>query len=135
MKDEREARKDLPRRGFIEMAAAGLSASSLAGSGSREAKAILPSQVSKWDYEAGVVVLGTRGAGFVTAITAHDQGSDVLILEKASEPHSGGNTRVSGQGAWCPTNLTFISISILEGKSKAGELEKKLGRNSAQAAI
>jgi hypothetical protein len=29
----------------------------------------------------------------MTAMTAYDQGTDVLILEKASEAHAGGNTR------------------------------------------
>src|SRR4030042_6420870 len=41
----------------------------------------------------------------MTAITARDQGADVLILEKASEAHAGGNTRVSGQGYWCPSDF------------------------------
>jgi succinate dehydrogenase/fumarate reductase flavoprotein subunit len=49
--------------------------------------------------------LGMGGAGLTSAITAHDQGADVLMLEKASEAHAGGNTRVSMQGVWCPPNL------------------------------
>ena len=35
-----------------------------------------------WDYEADVVVVGYGGAGAVTAITAHDLGAEVLILER-----------------------------------------------------
>jgi succinate dehydrogenase/fumarate reductase flavoprotein subunit len=104
MKAEREAMKDLSRRKFIRTAAAGAGVTACAGIGSGEAKAILPRQVSKWEHEAAIVVLGTGAAGFVAAITAHDQGSEVLILEKASEAHSGGNTRVSGQGVWCPSD-------------------------------
>jgi succinate dehydrogenase/fumarate reductase flavoprotein subunit len=58
---------------------------------------------AKWDYEADVVVLGTGYAGQVTAIIAHDAGATVLMLEKASEKNQGGNSKVSGQGIWCPT--------------------------------
>ena len=37
---------------------------------------------SVWDYEVEVVIVGYGGAGAVTAITAHDLGAKVLILEK-----------------------------------------------------
>lgn len=39
-------------------------------------------KVSRWDHEADVVVVGYGGAGGVTAVTAHDLGAKVLILEK-----------------------------------------------------
>lgn len=39
-------------------------------------------KVAKWDKEADVVVVGYGGAGAVAAITAHDAGAKVLILEK-----------------------------------------------------
>lgn len=35
-----------------------------------------------WDEEAEVVVVGFGGAGIATAITAHEAGAKVLILEK-----------------------------------------------------
>ncbi|MCZ0204443.1 FAD-dependent oxidoreductase [Streptomyces sp. UMAF16] len=41
-----------------------------------------------------VIVVGYGFAGAAAAITAHDQGSRVLVLEKM--PHGGGNSRVSG---------------------------------------
>lgn len=46
-----------------------------------------------WDKEADVVVIGYGGAGAATAITAHDAGSQVLLLEKTET--GGGNTSVS----------------------------------------
>jgi succinate dehydrogenase/fumarate reductase flavoprotein subunit len=49
-------------------------------------------------------VLGIGAAGLMTAITAFDQKADVLILEKAPEAHAGGNSRVCGQGYWCPSD-------------------------------
>jgi succinate dehydrogenase/fumarate reductase flavoprotein subunit len=52
----------------------------------------------KWDREADVVVVGFGGAGAATAITAHDLGATVLMLEKAPEGEEGGNTRVAAQG-------------------------------------
>lgn len=51
-----------------------------------------------WDMEADVVVVGFGAAGFAAAVTAHELGADVLILEKAPEGKEGGNTRVAGQG-------------------------------------
>jgi succinate dehydrogenase/fumarate reductase flavoprotein subunit len=95
----------LTRRKFLKTAAASAGATTLAGIGSKEAVAVQQNQISKWDYEAGIVVLGIGGAGLVSAITARDQGADVLIIEKASEAHAGGNTRVCMQGVWCPPNL------------------------------
>lgn len=55
----------------------------------------LPQQ---WEREADVVIVGFGGAGAAAAITAHDLGARVLLLEKAPEGEEGGNTRVAGQG-------------------------------------
>jgi succinate dehydrogenase/fumarate reductase flavoprotein subunit len=51
-----------------------------------------------WDVEADVVVVGFGAAGVAAAVTAHDLGAEVIILEKAPEGQHGGNTRVAGQG-------------------------------------
>ncbi|MBI2171139.1 MAG: FAD-dependent oxidoreductase [Chloroflexi bacterium] len=51
-----------------------------------------------WDRQADVVVVGFGAAGAATAITAHDAGARVLMLEKAPKGQEGGNTRVAGQG-------------------------------------
>lgn len=47
-----------------------------------------------WDYSADVVVMGCGSAGAVAAITAHDAGAKVLVLEKM--PEAGGTSRTSG---------------------------------------
>jgi succinate dehydrogenase/fumarate reductase flavoprotein subunit len=52
----------------------------------------------KWDQEADVVVVGFGAAGMATAVTAHELGAKVVLLEKAPEGEEGGNTRVAGQG-------------------------------------
>ena len=51
-----------------------------------------------WDLEADVVVVGFGGAGVAAAVTAHDLGAEVILLEKAPEGEEGGNTKVAGQG-------------------------------------
>ncbi|MDR3440612.1 FAD-binding protein [Telmatospirillum sp.] len=57
----------------------------------------------KWDIETDVVCVGYGGAGASSAISAHDNKADVLIIEKMAE--GGGNTAVSGGGFLCPTNV------------------------------
>src|SRR6185503_1279778 len=52
----------------------------------------------EWDVEADVVVVGFGAAGMAAAVTAHDLGARVVLLEKAPEGQEGGNTRVAGQG-------------------------------------
>ena len=54
-----------------------------------------------WDKETEVLVIGFGGAGAVAAITAHDEGSEVLITEKMGK--GGGNTNVALGG--------FLSIN------------------------
>ncbi len=53
-----------------------------------------------WDMSADVVVIGYGGAGAAAAITAHDTGAEVLVLE--STAHGGGNTLVSFGGFMHP---------------------------------
>ncbi len=82
----------ITRRSLIKGAAVGAGAATLASLGMHEAKAAPPPK--KWDREADVVVVGFGAGGAAAAITAHDAGSQVLILEKM--PVAGGNTAVSG---------------------------------------
>jgi len=49
-----------------------------------------------WDREADVVIVGYGFAGGISAITAHDAGARVLLLEKM--PHPGGISILSGGG-------------------------------------
>jgi len=49
-----------------------------------------------WDKEVDVIVVGFGAAGGVAAITAHDRGAKVLLLEKM--PHPGGISILSGGG-------------------------------------
>jgi succinate dehydrogenase/fumarate reductase flavoprotein subunit len=66
-----------------------------------------PSVPRQWDIEADVVVVGFGAAGMAAAVTAHDLGAKVVILEKAPEGEEGGNTRVAGQG--------YLNTSSVDG--------------------
>lgn len=69
----------------------------------------MPSQWSvpeRWDIETDVVVVGFGAAGMAAAVTAHDRGAAVVLLEKAPEGEHGGNTRVAGQG--------YLNVSSVE---------------------
>lgn len=50
-------------------------------------------RAAKQEIITDVVVVGYGGAGAAAAITAHDNGAEVVVLEKM--PEGGGNTRVS----------------------------------------
>jgi hypothetical protein len=92
MKSKSGTRKDFTRRDFIKTTAAGVGVTALTGFSAAEARAAgLP---EKWDKETDVVVVGCGGAGTTAAITAHDAGAKVIIVEKA--PEGGGNSRIGG---------------------------------------
>ena len=65
-----------------------------------------------WAVVADVVVVGFGAAGMAAAVTAHDLGADVVILEKAPEGQEGGNTRVAGQG-YLNTSSTESAVAYL----------------------
>lgn len=48
------------------------------------------------DTKADLVIIGSGGAGFSAAITAHDLGARVIVLEKM--PITGGNTQLAAGG-------------------------------------
>ncbi|MFO8010695.1 MAG: FAD-dependent oxidoreductase [Dehalococcoidia bacterium] len=68
---------------------------------------------AKWDVEADVVVLGTGAAGLTAAITAHDEGAKVCLVEKA--PMVGGTTAFSGGVPWIPNNHHFNDVDYGQG--------------------
>lgn len=51
-----------------------------------------------FDEQFDVVVVGVGAAGAAAALSAHEQGARVLVVEKCDETTAGGNTRVSGSG-------------------------------------
>ncbi len=70
----------LPRRGFIQKAAAGLGAAALGSIGARESDAAKPER--HWDLAADVVVVGSGAAGLPASIAAAEEGASVIVVEQ-----------------------------------------------------
>jgi 3-oxosteroid 1-dehydrogenase len=103
MKNDTDAKKALSRRSFIKTTAVGVGATALTGVGTKEAEAQGPNM--NWDLEADIVVVGTGMAGMSAAVTAHDAGANVLVLEKMPQWLEGGNSKVCMQFIWAPKDL------------------------------
>jgi len=137
MKDKKGTKKDLLRRDFIKTTAVGVGATAMAGLGARDASAQASAPVvENWDREADVVVIGTGHAGLSTAITAHDLGVRVIVLEKMPREFEGGNSRVSGNMWWTPTNvpegieyITALSYGLTDQESIRA-LAEELSKNN-----
>lgn len=86
------------RRSFMKVVTGGAGASALATVTTGAAMAAEQS----WDRSYDVVVVGYGGAGAAAAITAHDAGARVLLIEKA--PRGGGSTYYSGGYFVSPTD-------------------------------
>ena len=67
--------------------------------------ALVPDAFELLEKEVDVVIVGTGHAGLAAAITAADAGAKVVILEKMKKELEGGNSKVSGNMWWTPTNL------------------------------
>lgn len=70
-----------------------------------------------WDRVVDVVVVGSGGAALVSATLAHDQGAEVLVVEKDSM--LGGTTAVSGGGIWLPGNHHMAEAGIEDSREAA----------------
>ncbi len=80
--------------------------------------AVIP---ENWDLAYDVVVVGWGAAGTAAAVTAHDFGSKVIILEKMAE--GGGNTRVCGGNIIIPKGKEFLEyLDILSFKTTEREI-------------
>jgi succinate dehydrogenase/fumarate reductase flavoprotein subunit len=75
----------------------------------------------KWDMEYDVVVVGWGSAGTAAAVTAHDQGAKVLLLEKM--PDGGGNSRICGGNIIIPKGKEFLEyLKTLSFKTTETEI-------------
>ena len=89
----------------------------------------------RWDYAIDVVVIGYGGAGSAAAITAHDAGAKVLILEKNAS--GGGNTRISGGSVRTYADhdkaVEYIH-TLCEGATDTGSIRAFVEESSKNAA-
>ncbi len=79
------------RRDVIKGAGVGIAV--VAASGTPALASPLPVPES-WDAETDVLVIGYGGAGAVTAVTAHDTGARVMVIEKQAEDAHTSNTQM-----------------------------------------
>lgn len=89
----------LPRRGFIQNAAAGLAAAALGSIGANDADAAKLER--HWDLAADVVIVGAGAAGLPASISAAENGASVIIIEQNYDIgghgiESGGNIALGG---------------------------------------
>jgi 3-oxosteroid 1-dehydrogenase len=67
----------------------------------------LPKQ---WDLETDVIAVGSGGGGLAAAVTAHDHGASVLVLERSEQ--LGGVTAYSMGEVWVPGNHLAAALGI-----------------------
>lgn len=123
---------ELSRRNFLKGTAVigvgGLLGANLAGC----AEDVAPTPIGPnidWDYEADIVVLGAGDGGLFAATFAARAGASVLLLEKAREEDSGGNSRVAG-------NMWTIATDATEGmKYYLSAAEKDIDKDYLTALV
>ncbi|MDU5535262.1 MAG: flavocytochrome c [Anaerococcus sp.] len=77
--------------------------------------------------DVDVVVVGGGGAGFAAAVTAKENGADVVLLEKM--PQVGGNTLISGGEMAAPENELQEKEGIEDSKELFAKDVKEAGGN------
>ncbi len=87
---------------------------------------MITSGPQQWDRLVDVVVVGSGAAGLSAATAAHDQGADVLVLEKA--PLIGGTAGVSGGIIWAPLNRHARAAGISDSREEALRYVRRLTR-------
>jgi succinate dehydrogenase/fumarate reductase flavoprotein subunit len=83
---------------------------------------------TRWNASTDVVVVGAGGAGLVSAISAHDHGADVLVLEKME--NVGGITILAGGGIKAVRDAE-LAVQYLT-KTQGGRVGEKVIRTFAQ---
>ena len=76
-----------------------------------------PEDHEPWDRLVDVLVVGTGAAALTAAITAADDGLDVLVVE--STKLWGGTTSISGGGLWMPNNPLMKQAGVSDSEEKA----------------
>jgi 3-oxosteroid 1-dehydrogenase len=74
-------------------------------------------QTAPADQTVDVVVVGTGGAAFATALGAADAGLRVLMLESTEK--WGGSTAMSGGGMWLPDNPLMRADGVGDSRAEA----------------
>jgi succinate dehydrogenase/fumarate reductase flavoprotein subunit len=94
-----------------------------------------------FDLRYDVVVVGTGGAAFGTALGAADAGLSVLMLESTDK--WGGSTAMSGGGMWLPDNPLMQRAGVGDSREEAlayleecvGEVSRSTSRAHKEAFV
>jgi 3-oxosteroid 1-dehydrogenase len=70
-----------------------------------------------WDAEFDVIVVGSGAGGLTAAISAHDLGQSVLVIEKSDQ--YGGTSAISGGGVWVPCNHLLVAAGANDSHDEA----------------
>lgn len=68
----------------------------------------------KWDHETDILVVGSGVGAATAAVTAHENGDAVIVVEKA--PITGGTSAKSAGVLWIPDNFTLRARGIEDNK-------------------
>ena len=83
----------------------------------------------KWELETDVLVVGSGAGGLSAAISAHDNGAAVTVIEKSDM--FGGTTAISGGGMWVPNNHHNVEKGVSDSREKALGYAKLLTKGAA----
>ena len=85
------------------------------------------------DQHFDVVVVGSGGAGFATALGALDAGLSTVLVEGTDR--WGGSTAMSGGGMWLPVNPLMARAGVGDSREEAlAYLEATVGDEGRAAA-
>ncbi|MED5261343.1 MAG: FAD-binding protein [Myxococcota bacterium] len=75
------------------------------------------SATGNWDHEVDVLVVGTGAGGMTAALKVHDEGGDVLLIEKTDQ--YGGSSAMSSCLLWVPNNHLMPGLGIEDSPEEA----------------
>ena len=79
----------------------------------------METMTENWDHEVDVLVVGTGAGGMTAALKAHDDGGEVLLIEKTSQ--YGGSSAMSSCLLWLPNNHLMPGLGIEDSREEALE--------------
>ncbi len=74
-------------------------------------------ETTSWDETVDVVVVGSGAGAMTAAITAHDQGASVMVIEKSDR--YGGSSAMSGGSLWIPCNHLMKGVGVDDSPEEA----------------
>ena len=73
--------------------------------------------MNQWDVEVDVAVIGSGGGALTAAISAHEAGAGVVVLERTDKV--GGSTAQSGGAIWIPMNPHMQELGATDSREEA----------------